>query len=175
MVDELDDTISRLGFTTVSVSMCLDTHDVEADVDAAERKSEEEESTMAGGSEVIEELRAGEDNTTAGGSDIALEFNVFDEGPDGVARVEDGREVGMDAGVVGTGAMPVIDSSEPVDGVGSASVDKASCGVVVAAMVVVIVECMVCMEADPAGKSGSKSMACTFSGSTALFLAFFRL
>jgi hypothetical protein len=50
-------------------------------------------------------------------------------------------ETGMDAGVVGTRAMPVIDSLEPVDGIGSASVDEVSCGVVVAAMVVVI-ECM---------------------------------
>jgi hypothetical protein len=101
----------------------------------------------AGGSEVALKCKAfvkgpGED-TTAGGSDMALEFDVFIEGLDGVAGAEDGLAAHVDVGVAETGAMPAVDSSNPVGGCGSissAGADGASCRVIVEAMVVVVVE-----------------------------------
>lgn len=60
--------------------------DSEAKIDAAERQSDLEEGNMtAGGPEVVE----GVEDTMAGGSDTVLEFGVFTEGLDGVARIED--------------------------------------------------------------------------------------
>jgi hypothetical protein len=125
----------------------------------------------AGGSEVVirgpggivvEKLgRLGEGMTvTAGTSEVVLGSNVVVkglDGPDGVAGVKKGWVGGMDADVVETRDMSVVDSSDPVwacSGIDSVDVDNASCKDTEGIMVVVVTEWM---GVDVATGSGGES------------------